>query len=127
MSVNHDGKRFTYKDVPSVWHVPEPPRQTRWDFEGGCWILNEEVLALELYLGFFAFGEDGWDPSLSLYDVDLEQCETSAQVLDWIFQIHRKAWSTPGLIHALLCAIQQEIKPQANLCSFGIERGGGSK
>jgi len=29
------------------------------------------------------------------YAIDLEDCNTSAELLDWILQIERKSWATP--------------------------------
>jgi hypothetical protein len=58
---------------------------------------------------------DGCD----VYYIDLEQCLTSSQVLDWIAQLEGKAWvsvSLLGLIAKVLCIA---LDPQANLCSFG--------
>jgi hypothetical protein len=58
------------------------------------------------------------------YDIDLDSCTSSAQVLDWICQIAAKTWGgtearhnaiTAGLVHALT----DVLHPQANLCSDG--------
>lgn len=54
------------------------------------------------------------------YEVDLEQCTTSAQVLDWICQVARKEW--PGrdrIIAGLVTAVDDVLTPQAHLCSCG--------
>jgi hypothetical protein len=55
------------------------------------------------------------------YEIDVETWTTSAQVLDWIFQIHAKGWEDAA--PALLDAMEDIIDPQANLCSFGQEKG----
>jgi hypothetical protein len=57
------------------------------------------------------------------YCVDLDECNSSAEVLDWIFQIFKKTWCTEKTIRDLLLQMEKHLNPQANLCSFGIERG----
>lgn len=55
------------------------------------------------------------------YDIDLERISSSAEMLDYIFQVYRKSWGkaeTLGLIEAL----QQIFQPQGSLCSIGAER-----
>ena len=37
-----------------------------------------------------------------LYEVPLEECTTSAQVLDWIAQISKKTWVTDRVIASLV-------------------------
>lgn len=54
-----------------------------------------------------------------IYEIDLERCRTSAEVLDWIFQIHGKTWATAEVLKNLLDAFDDLLAPQANLCSFG--------
>lgn len=58
------------------------------------------------------------------YEIDLYDCDTSAQILDWICQIADKLWGddlaernaiTAGLVNALI----DVLHPQANLCSWG--------
>jgi hypothetical protein len=53
------------------------------------------------------------------YDIDLEQCTTSAEVLDWIVQVEGKAWATPSDVGYLVTALCDLLNPQANLCSCG--------
>lgn len=53
------------------------------------------------------------------YQVDLEQCTTSTEVLDWIAQIATKQWATNEVIAGLVRAINDVLAPQANLCSGG--------
>ena len=57
------------------------------------------------------------------YYIDLDRMQTSAECLDWIFQIHRKSWITDQDRADLLHAIQDIINPQAALCSGGVEHG----
>ena len=57
------------------------------------------------------------------YEIDLEDCTTSAKVLDWIMQIGgTKCWADDACVAGLVRAFHQALRPQANLCS-----GGGSK
>lgn len=58
------------------------------------------------------------------YEVDLEQCLTSAGTLDWIMQIANKTWADKddSVIAGLVRAIDDVIRPQAFLCSFGGSR-----
>ena len=57
------------------------------------------------------------------YEVDLEDCTTSAQALDWIMQVASKTWATDAVIAGLVRAIRDVLNPQSTLCSFGKERG----
>jgi hypothetical protein len=56
------------------------------------------------------------------YDVDLEQCNDSAGMLDWIFQVASKPWATPEKIGHLVQALNDLLRPQATICSFGKDR-----
>ncbi len=74
----------------------------------GNWELNLQNMSIEYF-------EDGeW-----LYGVDLEECRTSAEILDWIFQVHTKAWITDKDRGDLLRALKDVLHPQANFCSGG--------
>lgn len=65
------------------------------------------------------------------YEVDLDACTSSAQVLDWICQLAGKtgaAWAgdDPGVHKAMVAGLVQALidvlQPQANLCGCGIGR-----
>jgi hypothetical protein len=56
------------------------------------------------------------------YEIDLEEITDSAQMLDWIFQLYNKGWTTPQEMYDLLGAFQALFVPQATLCSFGVNR-----
>ena len=76
------------------------------------WRLLPEVPALEYE-----------DHEVQGYRVDLDRMDTSAEMLDWIFQIYGKPWG--GGIAALLgfvTAVDDVLNPQANLCSHGVDR-----
>lgn len=55
-----------------------------------------------------------------IYEVDLERCRTSAEMLDWIFQVNKKTWATAEIVKNLLDAFECLLSPQATLCSFGV-------
>lgn len=42
-----------------------------------------------------------------IYSIDLDRCQNSAEMLDWIFQIHNKAWSTPEILSQVLDAFNE--------------------
>ena len=54
------------------------------------------------------------------YEIDVEEITSSAQLLDWLFQVYR--WTTPQEHYDLMQAFRDTFHPQANLCS-----GGGDK
>jgi hypothetical protein len=78
----------------------------------GPWCLDPTRLVLECYEG------RRW-----VYEVDLEQCTTSAQVLDWIAQVAMKTWATDAVIAGLIRALDAVLDLQSNLCGMGIEHG----
>ena len=57
------------------------------------------------------------------YEVDLEKCLTSAEMLDWIFQFGKKRWASRASIGDLVKILNRLLHPQRNLCSWGKERG----
>jgi len=54
------------------------------------------------------------------YEIDLDEVNTSAEMLDWIFQIWHKDWGKASMPH-LLNAFDWLFDPQANLCSWGSD------
>jgi hypothetical protein len=56
------------------------------------------------------------------YELDLDGCTSSAQVLDWICQIAGKLWGDTEVVAGLVYALDDVLHPQANLCSFGVGR-----
>jgi hypothetical protein len=56
------------------------------------------------------------------YAIDLHDCTTSAQALDWVCQIATKKWGTPDVVGDLAHAINDVLAPQANLCSSGMDK-----
>lgn len=69
---------------------------------------------------------DLWFKGHLIYEVDLNTCTDSAQVLDWIFQINEKEWCTAEHLKALLdcfheaCADAFQKDPQGVWCPFGV-------
>jgi hypothetical protein len=62
------------------------------------------------------------DRGQDAYYIDLKHCLSSAEVLDWIFQISNKAWATPTVIRGMIHALNVAIEPQHNLCSRGVDK-----
>jgi hypothetical protein len=73
------------------------------------------------------------------YEVDLDACTTSAEVLDWIIQVAQKGWASAehggngpehnpdgwtddAILAGLVRALDDVLHPQANLCSFGASK-----
>lgn len=56
------------------------------------------------------------------YEIDLDRCQSSAAILDWIFQINGKTWTTPETMKDLLDLIEEVLNPQAYFCSWGTEQ-----
>jgi hypothetical protein len=78
-----------------------------------------------------AWGKWTFDPEVKVlrhhdaptYEVDVEDMRTSAEMLDWIFQLHGKSWVTHQDLGDLVEALWYLIDPQATLCSDGHEQG----
>ncbi len=56
------------------------------------------------------------------YEVDVEECTTSAHMLDWIMQVVSHGPSDRVLAW-LVRDLNRMLRPQATLCSGGIEKG----
>lgn len=57
------------------------------------------------------------------YSVPLTDMRTSAEALDWIFQLRQKSWLTDEELGAVLFALDELLRPQQHLCSGGTEHG----
>lgn len=55
------------------------------------------------------------------YQIDLDRCKTSAQVLDWIIQVAKKTWTTQEVIADLVLMLDRCLDLQANICSWGAD------
>ena len=59
------------------------------------------------------------------YEIDLEEIENSAQILDWVYQVFNKGWNDPLAVYNLLEALEDLLSPQSNYCSGAILGGSG--
>jgi hypothetical protein len=57
------------------------------------------------------------------YEIDLDRCTSSAEVLDWICQVAGKSWADDATIAGLVRALDDVLAPQQYLCGFGLEAG----
>jgi hypothetical protein len=53
------------------------------------------------------------------YEIDLDTCTSSAEVLDWISQVAGKTWADDTTVAGLIRALDDVLVPQAHLCSSG--------
>jgi hypothetical protein len=53
------------------------------------------------------------------YYVTLQRYRTSAQVLDVIAQVARKTWADDAVVAGLVCALDDVLRLQSNLCGCG--------
>jgi len=56
------------------------------------------------------------------YEIDLETCTSSAEVLDWIAQIAGKRWADDSTIAHLVRALDDLLYLQSNLCPCGADK-----
>ena len=89
--------------------------KARW----GAWRYNPENLSVEIDSRLSKHPKD------NTYYVSLEECNTSAQVLDWLCQMLHKSWCPVDQVGYLLKAIDDLVGRgglQAVMCSFGRDR-----
>jgi hypothetical protein len=72
--------------------------QDRW----GGWVLQEDLTLV-----------------CNNYEVDLETCINSAEILDWITQVLHKTWVTPEIFKGLVQALDDLLMIQENFCPMG--------
>jgi len=96
----------------SLGDLRQPSSQTRARIRWGNWVLRRRNWTL-VYIT-----HQGHE----LYEIDLEQMTTAAQMLDWIFQACRKLWATPEYQADLIRALSDIFTPQATLCSGGTSK-----
>lgn len=77
----------------------------------GRWVYHPDPFVLRL-------AEDTQDE----YEVDLDHCTTSAEMLDWIIQVASKTGVTAEDLGHLVGALNYLFRPQAYLCSGGQDR-----
>ena len=83
--------------------------KTNW----GDWVLDKETLVLR---------HKGTD-----YEVYLDECNNSAQILDWIIQVSQKSWTTASVIGELVRAMDDILGIQGHFCGSGISHEANSK
>ena len=81
-------------------------KKIRW----GNWFLDSDSMTLDYHFP---------DVDGAIYDVNIGECDDSAKLLDWIFQVIGKSWANEKVIYDLLSAIDEILMPQAHLCSCG--------
>ena len=54
------------------------------------------------------------------YEIDLDRCQTSADLLDWIFHVRGKFNDQDNL--DLMQAFEDVLHPRANLCGWGTDK-----
>src|SRR5689334_18567187 len=86
------------------WEAPKPEHGDTW----GNWRYHARLFVLT------HVPED--------YEIRLDECSTSAETLDWIFQVANKTWMTQEDKGNLIDALQDLLHPQATLCSFGASK-----
>lgn len=74
------------------------PSMNGWrDYHPQFCIFNPEILTIDIY-------EEG--RSGISYQVDLEECVDSAELLDFIFQVNDKTWFTSEMTYELLWSLE---------------------
>jgi hypothetical protein len=76
----------------------------------GNWTYNGDTFVL-------TFRKNHWE-----YEVDLDECRDSAEVLDSIIQVSNKNVMTSGDVGTLVQAINAVLDPQGHMCSNGQNR-----
>lgn len=89
--------------------ISQPTQPEAW----GPWRLEADTLCLVAI-----------DPSNGrwIYEVDLERSLTSAEALDWIFQVAGKGWADDATLAGLVRAIGDVLNPQGSLCGGGAPK-----
>jgi len=80
-------------------------------FRWGDWVYDKELMTLT------NLKHD--------YEIDLEEINDSAAILDWIFQVFDKGWNDPLAVYNLLEALEDLLSPQSNYCPGAILGGSG--
>ena len=57
------------------------------------------------------------------YAVPIDEMSTTANTLDWIFQLAEKTWLSRESLGAFVRAVNELIRPQACLCCGGNDQG----
>ena len=63
-----------------------------------------------------------------IYEIDLERCRNSAEVLDWLYQVLYKEWCSPQVIFDIMWKIEEAVRQyhqasvQGAFCGLGKNR-----
>lgn len=79
----------------------------------GHWLFDPDAFVLK-FLKDPAKKNGPW-----LYEVDLDQCKNSAQILDWIAQVSKKRFVNNVALGDLMLFLDDLFDLQKNVCSFG--------
>jgi hypothetical protein len=55
------------------------------------------------------------------YPIPLDRCNNSAQILDWIYQIHTKSWVKVQDMYDLISSFGDIVRVQDKICCFGVD------
>jgi hypothetical protein len=99
------GRRLVLTRLSDIEPEARGERRAEW----GPWHIDRDVLVLWTGAGGHR------------YEVDLEDCTTSAKVLDWICQVTGKQWgdARQAVVSGLVTALDDVLNPQAHHCSSG--------
>ena len=87
--------------------LKSPKKSKIWEYQD---------MANTLYLPANVAGRHPW------YEIDLDRCRNSAQILDWIAQIAAKRWASAMIVADLIWALDDYLGLQAGFCSWGVEQ-----
>jgi hypothetical protein len=99
-------------NLAELLREPYAGKLTRVNFKSTGQTVNVDLSGLTLNI--FHNGRN-------VYYIDLEECITSAQLLDRIMQIAGKRWANPALLGLIVKVLNEALSPQAFLCSFGCD------
>ena len=98
--------KFTLKPFDQFKPSPRRWDESRWN----GWRLEGIELVYPAYIG-------------GVYPIDLERCDRSSEVLDWIAQIAGKDWATDECLAGLIHALDDILPPLQRLpCRIGNSR-----
>jgi len=107
-----NGKMMNWVEI---WDKYEEQASFKW----GGWYFGKEHLTLDL----LETPHEIYTHENPFYQIDLE-IDSSAQMLDWIFQINGKNLNNYGITvcQDLINAFGEIFQPQKNCCSMGINK-----
>ena len=107
-----NGKMMNWVEI---WSKYEEQASFKW----GGWYFGKEHLTLDL----LETPHEIYTHKNPFYQIDLE-IDSSAEMLDWIFQINGKNLHNYGITvcQDLINAFHEIFKPQQNCCSMGINK-----